>query len=191
MNSAGDQRQGAAGRWRSAFLRMPYYRDYLVARGMIVDTFESAVTWSLFPEFYETVRTRMQAAIREATGNETRLSCRFTHVYPDGPAPYFSFSVQGPNGGAPDGLLPAWRQIKAAANEAVVEAGGTITHHHAVGRDHRPGYERQSPALFRAALQGAKARLDPAGLLNPGVLVDPAGRDVGQRGVMGARCRTK
>ncbi|HEY1427697.1 MAG TPA: FAD-linked oxidase C-terminal domain-containing protein, partial [Caulobacteraceae bacterium] len=80
--------------------------------------------------------------------------------------------------------LARWREIKAATNEAVVALGGTVTHHHAVGRDHRPGYEAQSPPLFRAALAAAKSALDPAGVMNPGVLIDPAGRPVGQRGAM-------
>jgi alkyldihydroxyacetonephosphate synthase len=65
-----------------------------------------------------------------------------------------------------------WRAIKQAASDKVIELGGTITHHHAVGRDHRPWYDRQRPALFAEALAGAKAKLDPAGILNPGVLVD-------------------
>jgi alkyldihydroxyacetonephosphate synthase len=66
----------------------------------------------------------------------------------------------------------------------VVDLGGTVTHHHAVGRDHRSGYERQAPPLFRAALSAAKQALDPAGVLNPGVLIDPTGRPVGARGAL-------
>jgi len=69
--------------------------------------------------------------------------------------------------------LAAWREIKLAANEAVIKHGGTITHHHAVGRDHRPWYDQQRPGAFAAALAGAKAVVDPRGILNPGVLIDP------------------
>ena len=108
------------------------------------------------------------------------MTCRFTHVYPDGLAPYFSFQALGRF----DRLIEQWRTIKEAANDVVVAAGGTITHHHAVGRDHRPGYARECPPLFADALRAAKARLDPNGLLNPGVLLDPEGRDVGLRGAM-------
>jgi alkyldihydroxyacetonephosphate synthase len=71
------------------------------------------------------------------------------------------------------GEVEQWDEIKAAASGAVIEGGGTITHHHAVGRDHRPWYDRQRPAPFAAALRAAKAELDPAGILNPGVLIDP------------------
>jgi alkyldihydroxyacetonephosphate synthase len=70
--------------------------------------------------------------------------------------------------------IAQWRQIKQAASDAVIAEGGTITHHHAVGRDHRPWYERQRPDTFAAALRAAKAAVDPAGIMNPGVLVDPA-----------------
>jgi alkyldihydroxyacetonephosphate synthase len=98
-----------------------------------------------------------------------RVSCRFTHVYPDGPAPYFTVLAPAVRGGE----VEQWDEIKAAASEAVIEGGGTITHHHAVGRDHRPWYDRQRPAPFAAALRAAKAELDPGGILNPGVLIDP------------------
>ncbi|HEU5104272.1 MAG TPA: FAD-linked oxidase C-terminal domain-containing protein, partial [Solirubrobacterales bacterium] len=88
---------------------------------------------------------------------------------PDGPAPYFSITAPGRIGSE----LTMWDEIKDAASEDLLAAGGTITHHHAVGRDHRPWYDRQRPAPFAAALRAAKAELDPAGMLNPGVLLDP------------------
>jgi FAD/FMN-containing dehydrogenase len=113
------------------------------------------------------------------------VSCRFTHIYPDGPAPYFSYSALGSNEGNLADSLAKWRAIKQATNEIAVALGGTVTHHHAVGRDHRSGYERQSSPLFRAALAAAKSSLDPAGVMNPGVLIDPIGRAVGARGAMG------
>ena len=91
-----------------------------------------------------------------------------THVYPDGPAPYYSFRAMGDR----TRLLEQWREIKTAASDAVIGLGGTITHHHAVGRDHRPWYDRQRPDLFAAALKAAKGALDPNGIMNPGVLVD-------------------
>ena len=71
-------------------------------------------------------------------------------------------------------------------DEVVTSLGGTVTHHHAVGRDHRSGYEAQSSPLYRQALQAAKASLDPAGIMNPGALIDPQGKDVGIRGIMGS-----
>lgn len=180
-----EHRQGAAGQWRNAFIRMPYYRDLMVALGVITDTFETAITWDRFETLYEGVKEKTGAAIREICGHDASISCRFTHIYPDGPAPYFSYSTLGTvNGKLADSLLK-WREIKKATNEMVVGLGGTVTHHHAVGRDHRSGYERQSPELFRAALAAAKKSLDPAGILNPGVLIDPVDRKVGIRGALG------
>ncbi|MEB3921403.1 FAD-binding oxidoreductase, partial [Mycobacterium ulcerans] len=95
-------------------------------------------------------------------------ACRFTHVYPDGPAPYYGVYAAGRWGS----LDAQWDEIKAAVSEAISTTGGTITHHHAVGRDHRPWYDRQRPDPFMAALRAAKTALDPAGILNPGVLLD-------------------
>lgn len=97
------------------------------------------------------------------------MSCRFTHVYPDGVAPYFTIYAPGRWGS----LVDQWDDIKAAASEAVLAGGGTITHHHAVGRDHRRWYDQQRPSPFAAALRAAKGALDPTGILNPGVLIDP------------------
>jgi alkyldihydroxyacetonephosphate synthase len=177
--------QGAIGAWRHVFIRMPYYRDLMVALGIITDTFETAITWDRFGHLYEGVREKTNAAIREICGHDATLSCRFTHIYPDGPAPYFSYAAPGTADGKLSDSLAKWREIKAATNEIVVALGGTVTHHHAVGRDHRSGYERQSPSLFRKALAAGKKSLDPAGILNPGVLIDPIGRPAGIRGVLG------
>jgi len=174
----------AASNWRSAFLRMPYIRNFLTPLGVIADTFETAVTWDRFDALYEGVKREVGAAIERVCGHAPIVSCRFTHVYPDGPAPYFSFFAAGTTSGDLRSALARWRDIKAAANEAVVKFGGTITHHHAVGRDHRSGYEQEAPALFRDALASVKQTLDPAGILNPGVLIDPVGKDVGIRGAM-------
>jgi alkyldihydroxyacetonephosphate synthase len=184
QGAAAEHRQGAAGQWRNAFIRMPYRRDLMVALGLITDTFETSITWDRFEALYEGVRDKTAAAIREICGHDAAVSCRFTHIYPDGPAPYFSYSAQGTVTGDLAESLAKWRQIKQATNEIVVGLGGTVTHHHAVGRDHRPGYERQSAPLFRAALAAAKASLDPAGVMNPGVLIDPAGRALGVRGAL-------
>lgn len=179
-----EHRKGAAGAWRESFIRMPYYRDRLTRLGVIVDTFESAITWDRFEDFYRNVMADVGTAIKRATGKPGRLSCRFTHVYPDGPAPYFTFYCDGGAPGDMAGALEAWRSIKQAANAAVTAHGGTVTHHHAVGRDHRGGYEAQSPALMRAAIAAMKSRLDPSGILNPGVLIDPDNRQVGRRGAL-------
>ena len=167
--AADEHREGAAGLWRNAFIRMPYARERLVRKAIIADTFETAITWERFEAFHDEVKAATETAIREVTGRPGQVTCRFTHVYPDGPAPYFSFHALGRHGG----LLDQWRGIKSAASDALIRAGGTITHHHAVGRHHRPWYDREIPALFTAALRAAKQSLDPQGMLNPGVLFDP------------------
>jgi len=170
--------------WRNAFIRMPYYRNRLTGHGIIADTFETAITWDKFDDLYRGVKAGIQRAIVEITGAEGIVSCRLTHVYPDGPAPYFSFFVVGDTTGDLQQALDKWRLIKEVANDLVVSFGGTSTHHHAVGRDHRSGYEQQSSALFRQAFAAAKAALDPQGIFNPGVLIDPVGKNVGITGVM-------
>ena len=161
-------REGAAGLWRTAFIRMPYARELLIRRAIISDTFETAITWDRFEAFHDQVKAATEAGIRAATGRAGEVTCRFTHVYPDGPAPYFSFHALGRHGE----LQAQWRMIKQAASDAVIAGGGTITHHHAVGREHRPWYDAERPPLFAAALAAAKHALDPQGLLNPGVLIE-------------------
>lgn len=179
-----EHRSGAAGAWRNAFLRMPYWRDPLVGQGMILDTFETAITWDRFEPFYHAIKAEISAVIKQATGQDGMVSCRLTHLYPDGAAPYFTFAGRAADGDVA-AALAAWCDIKQAANEAVVSHGGTITHHHAVGRDHRSGYDREADPLFRRMLAAAKQVVDPQCILNPGVLIDPAGRTIGRTGVLG------
>ena len=166
--AAGAQGGGAVEAWRNAFLRAPYGRDALVAMSVIAETFETACTWDRFDELHAGVTHAVTAAMDEICGGGT-ITCRFTHIYPDGPAPYFT--VMAPSRWGSE--LSQWAEIKAAASEALLTHGGTITHHHSVGRDHRPWYDQQRPDVFASALRAAKAEVDPAGILNPGVLIDP------------------
>ncbi|MBV8430520.1 MAG: FAD-binding oxidoreductase, partial [Solirubrobacterales bacterium] len=159
----------AVGSWREAFLRAPYLRDTFVAMGVLSETFETAITWDRFESFHSAVLEATQTAVRDVCGDGT-VTCRFTHVYPDGPAPYYTILAPGRRGAE----LEQWAEIKRAAGDALIGGGGTITHHHAVGRDHRPWYDRQRPEPFAEALRAAKAAVDPAATLNPGVLVDPS-----------------
>jgi len=165
---AGD-RDSAADQWRSAFLRMPYVRDGLARMSAVVETVETACTWDRVDELYATVQAEVGAAVAAVTGAPGLVNCRFTHVYPDGAAPYFTVIAAG----RPGSEVAMWDDVKTAASEVLGRLGATITHHHAVGRDHRPGYDRQRPEPFAAALRSVKATLDPAGILNPGVLIDP------------------
>ena len=171
----GGEGGGSVEAWRGAFLLAPYLRDTFVACGVLSETFETAITWDRFEQFHASVMEAARKAVAavcdapaEGPG-APRISCRFTHVYPDGPAPYFTVLAPAARGGE----VEQWDEVKAAVSEALIDAGGTITHHHAVGRDHRPWYDRQRPPPFAAALRAAKAELDPAAILNPGVLIDP------------------
>ncbi|HEX3279542.1 MAG TPA: FAD-binding oxidoreductase [Thermoleophilaceae bacterium] len=162
---AREKRGESEGAWRDAFLQAPYLRDTLIAGGILAETFETAITWDRFDVFVAGVRERAEAAL----GADGRVTVRITHAYPDGAAPYFTVLAPAQRGSE----LEQWDEIKAAASEAIEAAGGTITHHHAVGRDHRPWYDRQRPDRFADALRAAKAAVDPQGILNPGVLIDP------------------
>jgi alkyldihydroxyacetonephosphate synthase len=134
---------------------------------MIIETFETAVTFDRLDGLVQAVRRRTEEAVREICGDGI-VTCRITHAYPDGAAPYFTVIAPG----RPGARVSQWAQIKAAASEVLLSEGGTITHHHAVGRDHRPWYDQQRPDLFAASLGAVKGRLDPRGILNPGVLLD-------------------
>ena len=166
--SADAGRQGPVGTWRDSFIRAPYAMNATIPLGLIHDTFETAITWDRWPAFDESVRAAVKDALERVCGGGT-VSCRFTHVYPDGPAPYYTFIGMGRRGAE----IEAWSEIKQAASEAVLESGGTITHHHAVGKLHRPWYDEQRPELFGEALRAVKRVLDPGGILNPGVLIEP------------------
>jgi alkyldihydroxyacetonephosphate synthase len=159
----------AASSWRQAFLDAPYLQSALASMGAIVDTFETACTWDRFASLHAAVSSAVSDAMKRVCGGGV-LSCRFTHVYPDGPAPYFTFVARGREGEE----IAQWTEIKRAASDALLVSGATITHHHAVGRLHRPWYDRERPEPFAAALRAAKCELDPAWILNPGVLIDQA-----------------
>lgn len=156
--------EGAAGQWRSSFLRAPYGRDALIRAGAVVETFETACTWDRFAGLHGAVMESFEKHLGPGW-----ITCRFTHVYPDGPAPYFTVVAPGGHGNQ----LAVWDDLKAMAGELLMEHGATITHHHSVGRDHRPFYDQQRPDLFARALQAAKQVMDPASILNPGVVIDP------------------
>jgi alkyldihydroxyacetonephosphate synthase len=160
------ERGSGSGAWRDAFLRAPYLRDTFVAMGVLSETFETAVTWDRLPALVESVT----GAVEEALGGTGSVTCRLTHAYPDGAAPYFTVLAPAERGEE----VAQWDAIKAVAGDAVLAAGGTITHHHAVGRDHRRWYDAQRPEPFAAAWRAAKAALDPDGRLNPGVLWESA-----------------
>lgn len=167
-SAPGAGHDGAAGRWRDFFIRGPYYKEGYARMGVMRETFETACTWEAFPELHARVVEATTAAVRRECG-EGRVACRFTHVYPDGPAPYYTVIAPAKRGAE----VEQWAAIKQAASDAVLTTGGTITHHHAVGRFHRPWYDQQRPDLFANALGAVKHTVDPNLVMNPGVLIDP------------------
>lgn len=153
--------------WKNSFLLAPYLRDEMMKLGLILETFETAVTWDQYPTFYKNVKKAAQDAIQKYCGAGT-VTCRFTHIYPDGPAPYFTIIAKGEKGKQ----LEQWDNIKREVSQAIIDNGGTITHHHAVGKDHRPFYTQQHTPLFGEMLKATKQSVDPNWILNPGVLLE-------------------
>ncbi|MEM1176894.1 MAG: FAD-binding oxidoreductase [Acidobacteriota bacterium] len=166
--NAGEGDGQAAETWRQAFLDAPYLQSTLLSVGVIADTFETCCPWDRFDGLHRAIVKNVRAAMKQHC-DAGFLSCRFTHVYPDGPAPYFTWLAPARRGEEID----QWRAIKKAASDTIREHGGTITHHHAVGRIHREWAEDQRPELFTAALRSVKQTLDPDAVLNPGVLIAP------------------
>ena len=141
----------------------PYLRDELMNLGVMVETLETAHTWSRLDELYRGVGE----ALRGALGERSIVMCHVSHAYPDGASLYFTFLTRA----RPGEELEQWRAAKSAACEAIVAAEGTITHHHAVGRDHAPYMRAEVGELGLEALRAVKERLDPVGIMNPGKLL--------------------
>lgn len=158
----------ASERWKTNFLRAPYIRNTLVRCGIIMETFETVTTWNNLETFHKTIISTVQTAMKETCGNGI-VMWRFTHIYPDGPVIYYTVVALGKRGEE----LKQWDTIKAAVSDAIINNKGPITHHHAVGRDHQPWFEKQCPQLFLSVLYEIKNNLDPGWILNPGVLIKP------------------
>ncbi|WP_217132532.1 FAD-binding oxidoreductase [Streptomyces sp. AC558_RSS880] len=155
-------------RWAHGRYSAPYLRDALLDAGAFAETLETATFWSRVPGLYASVRDALTATLTGA-GTPPLVMCHISHVYENGASLYFT--VVSARGEDP---VAHWTRAKHAAGEAILAAGGTISHHHGVGTDHRDWYVREAGPLGVAALRAVKRRLDPAGLLNPGVLL-PAG----------------
>ncbi len=163
-----DEEGDASERWKQSFLLAPYLRDAMLCCGILLETFETAVTWDRFAAFHQAVIAAATDALQVHCGGGL-ITWRFTHVYPDGPAPYYSVVAPAREGQE----VEQWDAIKFAVSDAILAYGGTITHHHAVGKDHRPWYTQQISPLFGEILHQAKRSLDPAWILNPEVLLPP------------------
>jgi alkyldihydroxyacetonephosphate synthase len=156
---------GAGEAWTRDRYAGPYLRDALLDAGALVETLETVTFWSSLTALYSAVSTALRESLT-ALGTPPVVMCHVSHVYPAGASLYFTVGcaqLKDPQA--------QWRRAKVAASDAILAAGGSITHHHGVGIDHREWYEREVGAVATQALRAVKATLDPAGILNPGVLI--------------------
>jgi alkyldihydroxyacetonephosphate synthase len=158
---------GAPGRaWVAQRFAAPYLRDELLTHGVMVETLETATAWSNLERLHGAVGGAIAEALR-AQGTPGLVMCHVSHLYETGASLYFTFLSRQREGQE----IEQWRAVKQAASEAIVDGGATITHHHAVGRDHAPWLEREIGAEGVGMLRALKEQLDPAGIMNPGKLL--------------------
>jgi alkyldihydroxyacetonephosphate synthase len=166
LQAAGGQPVPEAGEtWARDRYRGPYLRDALLDAGALVETLETVAFWSALPRLYEGVITALRESL-SAQGTPPVVVCHISHVYAAGASLYFTVAcaqLEDP--------VEQWRRAKAAAGDAILAAGGSITHHHGIGRDHVEWYAREIGELGVEALTAVKRRLDPKGILNPGILI--------------------
>jgi alkyldihydroxyacetonephosphate synthase len=165
LRSAGGLRLGSrpGAAWEQQRFRAPYLRDELLDRGVLVETLETATTWTNLHRLYAAVGD----ALRAALGERSLVLCHVSHLYPAGASLYFTFMAAQERGRE----IEQWRAAKTAASDAIVAAGGTITHHHAIGADHAPWMRAEIGDVGLELLRAVKGRLDPRGIMNPGKLL--------------------
>jgi alkyldihydroxyacetonephosphate synthase len=151
--------------WLRSRYAGPYLRDELLDRGVMVETLETATTWANLESLHAAVGGALRTVLGQR-GTPPLVICHVSHLYPSGASLYFTFLAR-----QEEDALGQWRAAKTAASEAIVAGGGTITHHHAVGRDHRPWMRAEVGELGIELIRAAKERLDPAGIMNPGKLL--------------------
>jgi alkyldihydroxyacetonephosphate synthase len=144
----------------------PYLRDALLDHGVFVETLETATSWSNLATLYAAVGDALRKSLSER-GTPPLIMCHVSHLYPSGASLYFTFLARQ----QPEAALEQWHAAKSAACDAIVAAGGTITHHHAIGRDHAPWLSSEVGPVAIDLIRAAKERLDPAGIMNPGKLL--------------------
>ncbi len=158
--------QSAGNSWEHGRYQGPYLRDTLMGMGAMVETLETSHTWSELAKLHTAVGGAIRDSLAEQ-GTPGLVFCHLSHAYPDGASLYFTFISRSRQGAE----VEHWRGVKRAACEAIVTSGGTITHHHAVGRDHAPYMEAEVGATGLDVLRAVKDQLDPAGIMNPGKLL--------------------
>jgi len=153
--------------WKRGRFADPYLRDILLGFGVMVDTVETATTWSNLMHLYAEMTAATRAAIRASGGGPGYVMTHVSHMYKEGASLYVTFLGRQ----VPGREVEQWWEVKRAATEAILAAGGTLSHHHGVGRDHAPWLVREAGPVGVRVLRALKQTLDPAGIMNPGVLV--------------------
>jgi alkyldihydroxyacetonephosphate synthase len=167
LGAGGEAVPGAGEGWAEGRYRGPYLRDALLDAGALVETLETVTFWAALPRLYAAVATALRDTLT-GLGTPPAVLCHISHVYPAGASLYFTVAcaqLEDP--------IAQWEGAKAAAGEAILAAGGSISHHHGVGADHRELYPLEVGALGVEVLRAVKRTLDPAGILNPGILLAP------------------
>jgi alkyldihydroxyacetonephosphate synthase len=162
--------EGPGTSWESGRFEGPYLRDTLLDHKVMLETLETATTWSNLPNLYDSVRKAIADTLQQR-GTPGLVACHVSHLYPDGASLYFTFAARQEAGRE----LQQWQAVKSAASDAIVKGSGTITHHHAIGRDHAPWMLHEIGPGGVESLRAVKTRLDPAGIMNPGKLLPMAG----------------
>ncbi len=165
--------RGPGRRWLADRFRHPYLRDALLDRGVATETLETAAPWSRVAGVAAVVRVALVEAAA-GRGEECAVLTHLSHPYLDGCSLYFTFFFRCPQD--PAAAVELWAELKRAATRALLDAGGALSHHHGVGSWHAPWLEREIGAAGRRLLARAAAELDPGGILNPAVLLDPTDR---------------
>ncbi len=151
--------------WAEGRFDGPYLRDALLDVGVLVETFETVAFWSRLDEVYAAVKSAVEGALAEQ-GTPPLVLCHISHVYETGASLYFTVAAKELEDG-----LGQWAKAKAAASQAMIDSGASITHHHAIGQDHKEWYAQEIGPVGVEVLRAVKQALDPAGVLNPGVLI--------------------
>jgi alkyldihydroxyacetonephosphate synthase len=168
-----DLGSGPGETWKLSRYDLPLLRDYVMDYGVIVDTFETATSWSNVLPLYQAVGRVVRDRCSETTGHRPYIGCHLSHLYSTGACVYFTSGVWGGAGSGPQRLIEQYWDIKQAVTSAILAAGGALSHHHAVGYEHQPWIEQEISPLGVASLRAVKQRLDPTAILNPGSLLPP------------------
>jgi alkyldihydroxyacetonephosphate synthase len=173
LGAGGEPAPGAGDGWAAWRYRGPYLRDALLDAGALVETLETVAFWAAVPDLYAAVAAALRDTLT-GLGTPPAVLCHISHVYPAGASLYFTVACA-----QREDPIAQWEAAKAAAGEGILTAGGSISHHHGVGSDHRALYPREVGALGAEVLRAVKRTLDPAGILNPGILLAREGGDAG------------